>query len=383
MLQNAMQVLVLSGRVCAFILGSFSFYLAFFLYEDEEGVWQNRMDELWVSIHDRAKATDSFSTALMNAVARMLFSAFEWIFGKPLFSIQMLCVSLNLSIAGGLLAVGLGLWYFKVYEVWQTAMPDSFIYALVFLLCAVLPAMNLLRMEQRLSNQLRTAFTSEEFAGLQPELRALVNSSEHKILFRWTPLLISSLPVLSYIALVVTYWLTNLKSSTAAIRGERTIIVLVAGLLISLVCDVLSVALIRKVFASIATSVTSIRMLFGISILIALMLLIEPIPVYFGFGEGRWLSHPEAQLELSAMLKLTAFLNITTTFYCILPAIVLIFLLVHRVVWPALSRGIYPLSRYHVLVNQKVMALVGCTCFTVAFNLEYVGAKELLQLFGK
>ena len=136
-------------------------------------------------------------------------------------------------------------------------------------------------MEAKVLNML----SSEEIAGLQPELKALLNSDPQRRVRRLViplPILsyiISALPVLSYITLVVAYWLMNLKSSTESIRGERTFIVLVAGLLISLVCDVLSIALIRKVFASIATSLTSIRMLVGISTLILLMLLIEGVPV--------------------------------------------------------------------------------------------------------
>ena len=84
------------------------------------------------------------------------------------------------------------------------------------------------------------------------------------------------------------------------------------------------------------------------------------------------------------MLIVAAHLNVfATAVYCLLPALVLMFLLIHRVVWPTLSRVIYPLSRQKVLVNHKIMALVGCTCITIAFNLEEFGAREFLRLFDK
>jgi hypothetical protein len=89
-----------AGRVIAGIVGCFAFYMAFFLYEDEEGRWQNRIDELWVAVHDRARITDSVSIALFNKIAQTLVLAANRVFGKRLISIQMFAVSTNLSLAG-------------------------------------------------------------------------------------------------------------------------------------------------------------------------------------------------------------------------------------------------------------------------------------------
>jgi hypothetical protein len=49
--------LILVSRVVAGIVGGVAFYFALFLYEDEEGLWQNRIEKLWASVYDRAKIT--------------------------------------------------------------------------------------------------------------------------------------------------------------------------------------------------------------------------------------------------------------------------------------------------------------------------------------
>ena len=49
--------LIIVSRVVAGLVGALAFYLAFFLYEDEDGVWQNRVDNLWRSVYRRAQGT--------------------------------------------------------------------------------------------------------------------------------------------------------------------------------------------------------------------------------------------------------------------------------------------------------------------------------------
>ncbi len=57
------------SRITAGLLAALAFYFAFFLHEDEEGVWQNRIENLWMAVYDRAKVTDSTTTALFNKVS--------------------------------------------------------------------------------------------------------------------------------------------------------------------------------------------------------------------------------------------------------------------------------------------------------------------------
>src|SRR5438552_2091583 len=96
-------ILSLLGRVSAGVIAFISFYLALFLYEDQDGHWQNRLDGLWVSIHDRAKATDHFATALINKTSEILARLCDIIFGTKNLSLRMFVVSLNMSLGTGIL----------------------------------------------------------------------------------------------------------------------------------------------------------------------------------------------------------------------------------------------------------------------------------------
>jgi len=95
--------LITGSRVLAGIVGVVAFYFAFFLYEDEEGIWQNRIENLWISVYDRARVTNSTTTALFNKLAKVLQRTFSLVFGERLLSIQAISVSSALSIGTGVL----------------------------------------------------------------------------------------------------------------------------------------------------------------------------------------------------------------------------------------------------------------------------------------
>jgi hypothetical protein len=97
--------LILASRIVAGVVAGIAFYFALFLYEDEEGIWQNRIENLWASVYDRAKVTDRTSTALINKIAQILKNCFSWLFGDKLVSFQAISTSINLSFAIMVLAL--------------------------------------------------------------------------------------------------------------------------------------------------------------------------------------------------------------------------------------------------------------------------------------
>jgi hypothetical protein len=46
--------LMLTSRILAGIVGAFAFYCVTFMYENERGYLQNRLENLWIAIDDRA-----------------------------------------------------------------------------------------------------------------------------------------------------------------------------------------------------------------------------------------------------------------------------------------------------------------------------------------
>jgi hypothetical protein len=76
-----LHALLITARIAAGIIGAIALYIALFLYEDEEGKWQNRIDNLWVAIDKRARHTDRFSVAISNKIGDLIHKTFEHIFG--------------------------------------------------------------------------------------------------------------------------------------------------------------------------------------------------------------------------------------------------------------------------------------------------------------
>jgi hypothetical protein len=335
--------LLVSFRLCAFILGCIAFYLAFFLYEDDQGKLQNRIENLWVSVHDRARETDSLFVALINKSTRAVVSVSNVFFGKKLFSVQMVSVSMNASMLLILLTS------FLMMIADATSSPDK--RQLIFF----------------------TPFTLVVAACLFCAIRFAQRSLVYLTL----------VPVLAF--------MVSLSVSTTPLAGFRYFIAPVL-LILSVALDAVALACIRKTFALIAAETTLKSIVKSILVLMLICVASEALPMmaiqidaayhHAGLPEITDLGGNPAEKAIRSLALGLFALDLTTFFYALVPAVVLFGLLLHKLFWPVLSRAIYPVARHKIFVNQKAMAAVGILAFTFAFGLEHVGAKEILKLFS-
>ena len=86
-------------RVIAAVAGALSLYAALFLYEDDQGRIENRLEEWWVRLDDQRNAAVSRHTAFMREVARLAGRGFDRLFGHRLFSLQAFGASSALSMS--------------------------------------------------------------------------------------------------------------------------------------------------------------------------------------------------------------------------------------------------------------------------------------------
>lgn len=91
--------MVLSGRIAALCIGWLAMYVGFFLYPDQEGRLQNRIEDFRVTVHDRALQTGSTSVALFNRTASVVQRTFNRIFGPEVFSLRLVVISCILSLS--------------------------------------------------------------------------------------------------------------------------------------------------------------------------------------------------------------------------------------------------------------------------------------------
>ena len=81
-------------RILSAAIGCVSLYMAFFLYEDERGQLQNRLEELWISIDDEGRKARDRNAAFLRGIVRIVSDAFDRIFGPEILSARAVVVSL-------------------------------------------------------------------------------------------------------------------------------------------------------------------------------------------------------------------------------------------------------------------------------------------------
>jgi hypothetical protein len=331
-------VLIIASRVVAGIVGVVAFYLAFFLYENEEGIWQNRLENLWIGISDRAKMTHSTATALFNKLAETFTDYSNRLFGKKLLSLQSIGTSTTLSMA-----------------------------PVVFSGFAVLFSPN----ESTLPFLLLTVFLPIAFAVCLPIAFVVVRPDnvrhDEKPTHIWQGRVLKYGGFLFVLLISVGLIVFGIGSNNPAELIFRESGLPVA-ILFSFLSDCVTIAFVRKLLAPISNTLSITRIIVtmcGLFVLGALML-----------------SFPAAIMTILPLPGTFLFvpMNFATSLYCFLPLLLLVVILLHRIMWPILARIIYPLCRYKFFTNRKMLIPLGALCLTFAFNLERVGLKELMKM---
>jgi hypothetical protein len=329
--------LILASRVVAGIVGALAFYFAFFLYEDEEGIWRNRIENLWVSVYDRAKVTDSNTTALFNQIGQTVIRWSNHLFGKKMFSLRAVVGSVNLSLAG-FFALTTLLDPIMVSQYPGPVYPAMYIVPEIMgvLLCALLVTLALLPSR----------------------------SSRPSALFA------SAIPLIGLSALAVSLFFITAVPHTALL--EQPLI-----LFLSVLADYLAIIVLRKLFFAISQTISIYRIVLTMAGILLFSLSITLLPAIAASIIAR--KYPAGFYNSEILLKELMVLNITTAFLCLIPEVMLIVVLMHKIIWPLLSRLLYPVASRKVITNRKLLVSVGSLCVLYVLNMP-VGIKELLKL---
>jgi hypothetical protein len=92
-------------RILSLTGGLLSLYAAAFLYEDEYGRIQSKLEEWWIRLSDKQSLAISRHAAFMREVARFETKLLDGLFGEKLLSLRAIGVSQCLSVASMGLAV--------------------------------------------------------------------------------------------------------------------------------------------------------------------------------------------------------------------------------------------------------------------------------------
>src|SRR5437879_6014623 len=96
-------ILKIAMRSVSLAVGLLALYVAAFLYEDEEGRLQNRLqdklEKLWITIDDLTGTALARHTVFMRSVAVLITYAFDRLFGRRLLSMRAVGTSVCLTFA--------------------------------------------------------------------------------------------------------------------------------------------------------------------------------------------------------------------------------------------------------------------------------------------
>jgi hypothetical protein len=299
------------GRLVAGVVACVCFYTAFFMYEDEQGLWQNRLEELWTSIDDRCKVTHSKAVALFNKIGQKSKELSTHLFGHRLFSLQAIVTSINLSTFGALTAIFL----YAIISAFAYLMnaPKLKVAILaggipLFLICALIPA--------------RKPKPWIILACLIPFAIAVIAT--------W-----SQLSVYSY---------ENAYKQVGIHSIRQPIEIWVFTVTASVLSDFIGLVLVRKLFSSVASTLLLFRICAAILALLGTAVLVPVLPAQITFHSYSKTPSPETGAAFNAGILLSL-MNLSTMFYCLIPGVLLIIVLVHRAFWSSVARFIYFLCR--------------------------------------
>jgi hypothetical protein len=325
-----MALILTAVRGVAGVVGVLAYYVAFFMYEDDEGRWQNRIDKLWVTVDDKARLTGSKTSAFFSQIAAVVSQAFNRVLGRRLFSLRFVGTSTCYSFAGVFLST---FFLSTLYSRGDPVRRHILLFGgLIFLVLAILPSLFPYRWFVRLS---------------------------------LLPLFIVTIgPIFELI-------------QTHGMPGKLQ--AFLAALMLSLVSDVLVLVLVRFTVRWVSAKVTIARTAFAILIQICAVYFIVLVPMGIPAALPTEFRDSIVLRALAGMGSLNIFTGLASATF----VLTLVFVLLHRLLWPTFGRLLYPLARYQVVRNHKIMAAVGTGCFVFAFPLMPSAVKHILEWLGR
>lgn len=317
-------------------VGLLACYAGLFLYEDEEGRLQNRVERLWVAIHERSSA--GRTSAFFGNIAGVVTRGFNRFFGQKLISFQLVGVSTCCS------------------------------FATMFLLAFV-------------------AFVAKEVGvfGPSPPLPPGVSMMRLSTTVLVTGLVFSLLAVLP--SMFPSRWAVALSMIPAGFCGCGFLYMMIThlstppkrwsffwALYLSLGSDILLLVLVRFTVRWVSAKTSVLRIAVTLLMQAGVVYCLVFVPFAISEAARKVMTLEEFKQSTSLMsLNEMGVLNIFTGIVSSVFLLTLIFVLLHRVTWPILSRLFYPLARYEVVRSPKIMFRMGTACVLLAVSLLHPG----------
>ena len=339
-------------QMLAFAVGLAAYYCAAFMYEDEQGDLQNRVERLWVAINDKKKLSGGNASAIFNKVASVVQRVFDRIYGKSLISAQLVGVSVCYALAGLCLGVAAFFTWMRVQLLHLSQLPSN-------LSPTIIPNLSLA------AKGLWIVGAVLLLLGVLPALKRSV---------------VTTALSLGPAALIV---LISVKAAFAS-GGIAKLIGLDFGLILSLLCDVGLIVVVRLTLKWLVRESRIPKIFAAIVMQIAVVALLILLPYELG---GSLAIRFKESGAVQGFVVLGIF-NLFTALAASLFLLTLVFVLLHRAFWPFIDRLTYPVAARQVLANSAIMGTVGTACLGASSPwiwhvLKAIGAGVLKEFLGQ
>ena len=331
------------------ILGCILFYLSFFLYEDEQGQLQNRLEEIWVRIDDLKQNTVSIHIGFTVEVMHFCLKMLHIIWGNKLISIRSIFVThwiLGLSAYLSFAFVYLFNLNFNIYF----SSCDSCGY---------------------LNYAVTTPFS------LFPVLVMTILASLPLVISKWSVIWTIWL-IFFTIQTIVTYifiqeFKLTLPEVVISISSELVAIIffLIWLRILKLVLTHFSLISARNIITFIFSNVWLICWAFYYQSYIVLLL--KGVTYVFGANN----------ITQDMLYYFPRFALLTNTLMFLYPFMIIVIvalLIAHRIFWPFIQRPIYSLQMYKVFENQKLIFICGLVLILFSLGYELSRISEIRKL---
>lgn len=332
MFQHDYTALWIGSRVAAFTIGWISLY-SLLLYPGEQKAIQNRLEDIWIAIDERANLTDTTVTAILSQIFSIVSRMLTYICGPKPLSLQTLVVSANLSMCG---------------------------FAILFLYLS-LPG---------------------------PELGSIVYAAEIALFVActWAAVRFKTLWAFSPTVLSVSVFLKT-SSLLVLLNGGPDFELSAVLLFWGVAADICALIVLRYVSRAIRDSRKFSTIIWCVLLLVFGLAVTASLPMsglsqlnHSGSGLGIYDYVGNQFIIFSAVVF--ASMNLITAVILIIPFFILLGLLLHKLSWPLLARAVYSIHRYELLLNKKLMIRVTLLALVYAFNFEITAWNVVLKIIG-
>lgn len=291
-------------------LGAVFICAGLFLYEDEEGKFQNKVEEWWVRLSDTQSVSRSKVAAFMQGVARLTADGFDTLFGRHLFSLRLIPVSIYLSLAS--LFLLMFLFFRRVANPGAATRYEAFLIFLSFVALALVPAL--------LKNKWLLAIW-------------------------WAIIPVNLLSMTGFVAFLV-----KTRGTRATIRGIGLVALL---FLVSLLCDLTYIVLTRYILRRVSRIDHPPEIVIMILVNLAALAIPLFVPIYGALALVNYAPYAAAMVMFSLMFNAIDFL---VGFAGLLLALLL---LLHRLFWPTIQRPLYAIYRFAPIKRKRWLFATG------------------------